>query len=185
MNHRFSHPWHRSTLALLLGLAAVLGTTAIAGDAPEQDSTDPATLPDGPDFKEVLSLSRVGSPRISPDGGAIAYTVRTADWVDNRYDTEIWLAPQGEEPFPLTRTAGQSSTNPQWSPDGKWLAFLADRGEGRQIHLIRPRGGEARPLTAVEDGVDTYRWSPDGSRMAVAMTEPQDESDKKREELYG
>ncbi|NIP79161.1 MAG: S9 family peptidase, partial [Gemmatimonadetes bacterium] len=103
---------------LVLGVAVLaLGT---AGGLTAQEGVSPS-------FRDVLSLRSVGSPAIAPDGRAVAYTVRSADWDDNRYDTEIWLWRAGaEQPLPLTRTADGSSTSPAWSPDGRWLAFLAD-----------------------------------------------------------
>ncbi len=139
----------------------------------------------GPDFRTVLSLQGSGNPKISPDGSTIVYTVHRGDWDDNRFDAELWMARGDEEPFQLTRTEGESSSDASWSPDGSWIAFLADRGKGAQIWLISPRGGEARPLTAVEDGVSAFEWSPDGLHMAVAITEKQDPQRKKLEEEYG
>ena len=56
---------------------------------------------------------------------------------------------------------------------------------GAQIWLISPRGGEAQPLTAVEDGVSGFEWSPDGIHMVVAITDRQDPDRKKLEETYG
>lgn len=162
------------SLTLLSGLA-LLPLASASGDG----------LPPGPDFKEVLSLPRVGSPRIAPDGGAVAYPVTAADWEENRYDTELWLARPGEEPFQLTRTAKGSSSDPKWSPDGRWLAFLADRGSGRQVQLIRAAGGEAQQLTAIAEGVEGCEWSPDGRHLALAVTEPEGEASEKRKKLYG
>ena len=54
---------------------------------------------------------------------------------------------EGEEPFQLTRTVDGSSSSPAWSPNGKWIAFSANRGDDSQIFLISPHGGEAWPLT--------------------------------------
>jgi len=115
----------------------------------------------------------------------VLYTVTATDWEANRYDREIWLSRKGEEPFQLTRTDGKDSAGARWSPDGRWVAFVADRGNDQQIWLISPKGGEARPLTAVEDGVSGFEWSPDGTRMAVAITDPQVKERKKLEESYG
>ena len=83
------------------------------------------------------------------------------------------------------RTAGKSSSSPKWSPDGQWIAFRADRGEDTQVYLIRSAGGEARPLTAVEDGVGGFEWSPVGKSMAILITESRDERREKIEETYG
>ena len=129
-----------------------------------------STLP-GPSFEEVISLRSVGQPFLSPDGRTIAFSVRTTDWKNNRYDSEIWLVRDGDEPFQLTRTRNGSSSSPRWSPDGKWIAFLADRGDKRQIHLIRPDGGEAQRITDVKEGINSFEWFPDGTQILFAKSE--------------
>ncbi len=165
-------------------LYPMLCVLLLAASATAEPGSDAASAA-GPDFKDVLSLASVGGPAISPDGSAVLFTVRKADWEANRYDTEIWLARGDEEPFPLTRTKDDSSAGARWSPDGKRVAFLADRGNDTQVWLISAQGGEASPLTAVEDGVSSFRWSPDGTQMAVAITDRQDPDRKKLEETYG
>src|SRR5690242_9242793 len=80
-----------------------------------------------PSFEEIISLRNAGSVVLSPDGKNVAFTVQTADWTDNRFDSEIWLKKEGQKAFQLTNTSKNSSSNPLFSPDGQWLAFLADR----------------------------------------------------------
>lgn len=138
----------------------------------------------GPSFEAVISLRSVGGPVISPDGKTIAFTVSTTDWKNNRYDNEIWLVRDGEQPFQLTRTSNGSSSSPRWSPDGKWIAFLADRGDKRQIHLIRPDGGEAQKITEVKEGINSFEWSPDGKRILFAKREAV-EGKEEREKRFG
>jgi len=120
----------------------------------------------GPAFKDVLSLKSVGNPVISPCGKHILFTMRQPDWEKNRYDTEIWLYRDGDEPFQLTQTKEGSSSSPSWSPDGKWIAFTANRDKNEQIYLINPMGGEAFKLTDHKEGVNYYQWSPSGSHIA-------------------
>ena len=138
----------------------------------------------GPAFEELISLRSVNSPQISPDGAHIAFQMRSVDWKNNTYDTEIWLAREGEESFQLTNTVDGSSTSPQWSPDGQWIAFRADRGDKNQIYLIRVNGGEAQKLTEVKEGINSYRWSPDGKQIAFIKTEENKQQEKK-EDRYG
>jgi dipeptidyl aminopeptidase/acylaminoacyl peptidase len=79
------------------------------------------------------------------------------------------------DPIPLTMS-GESASNPRWSPEGKYLSFTASRGEnGRsQVWLLDRRGGEAQQLTEVEQGVGSYEWSPDGSRLALTIRDPEE-----------
>ena len=102
-----------SAFAVIITFAVAAVTSAeTAPEAnQERDAAEETTLPAGPDFEAVLDLSSVGNPRISPDGTAIAYSTYGVDWENNRYDSEIWLARVGEEPFQLTRTAEKSSAD--------------------------------------------------------------------------
>jgi dipeptidyl aminopeptidase/acylaminoacyl peptidase len=162
-----------ATLGALLACAAAAAPLASQAGVP------------GPSFEQVIGLRSVGSPALSPDGRSVAFTVRTTEWEENRFDTEIWLARQGEEPFQLTRTEKGSSTGPRWSPDGRWIAFTADRGDRSQVYLVRAAGGEARKLTSWKEGVGAFRWAPDGRRIAFTAQEAEDEALRKRRERYG
>ncbi len=139
----------------------------------------------GPSFKDVLSLKSVGNPVISPCGKHVLFTMRQPDWEKNRYDTEIWLSRDGAEPFQLTQTKEGSSSSPSWSPDGKWIAFTANRDKTQQIYLINPMGGEAFKLTDHKEGVDYYQWSPSGTHIAFVATESESKESKSREKQYG
>ena len=137
-----------------------------------------------PTIDELISLQTPGGPRISPDGRFVAYTVQQVNWTDNSYDTQIWLAnTQTGEIVKLTNSK-KSSSNPLWSPDGKWLAFVSDRDGKRQIYVISPMGGEARVITKVDTGVSSFRWAPDGARIAFAMGDPETKEMKDRKEKY-
>src|SRR5688572_29802930 len=89
-----------------------------------------------PAIDDRISLRRVGSPAISPTGALVAYTVRETNWDDDAYETEIWLGdPAAGTRRQLTR-GKKSSTQPAWSPDSAWLAFVSDRTDKRQVYRI-------------------------------------------------
>ena len=145
----------------------------------------PLRAQSAPTMKQWLSLRSVGASAISPDGSSVAYTVTSADWDNNRYDTEIWMARPGGEPIQLTSTEKESSTTPRWSPDSRWLGFITDRGDGRQIYLIRAAGGEARKLTNVKGGINDFAWAPDGSQIAFSSVGPEGDDVASRRKTYG
>src|SRR5262249_56928675 len=72
-----------------------------------------------------------------------------------------------------------------WTGEGSKIALTRERDEKRQIYGIDPRGGEARKITAAEDGVGSFAWSPDGKSFAFTSTDPRTDADKDREKTYG
>ncbi len=137
-----------------------------------------------PSIDDLLSLRRVGSPAISPNGSLVAYTVRETNWDDDAYETEIWVGDADGTRRQLTR-ARKSSVQPAWSPDGGWLAFVSDRTDKRQVYRISPGGGEAEVLTDAEEGVNGFAWSPDGKTIAFTSNEPKSDALKDRDKKYG
>src|SRR6185503_16271874 len=86
-----------------------------------------------PTIDQLIELKRPGSVAMSPDGARIAFTVTETNWDDNAYETEVFMMDaRGTEPVQLTR-ARKSSSSPAWSPDGRWLAFISDRSDKRQL----------------------------------------------------
>lgn len=132
---------------------------------------------------DFFAFERVGSPRISPDGTLVGYTVRSTDFEEDRSETALWLTPispdDDRKPWRVT-APGYSASRPRWSPDGTKLAFLTARKTYKeeattQVWSFDLRGGDAQPLTAVEQGVDGFDWSPDGKRLLLTITDPKPE----------
>src|ERR1051326_7544266 len=136
-------------------------------------------------FEKWISLKGVSSPVVSPDGRVIVYSVTSTDWANNSYDTELWMSGDGAEPLQLTRTNKNSSTSARFTPDSKFVSFLADRGDKTQIYLIAVNGGEAIQVTKDEDGISGYEWSPDGSKILYAKPEAETKEDKTIKERFG
>src|SRR5574340_840915 len=76
---------------------------------------------------DLYLFKQVSKPRISPDGQQVAYVVTTIEKGTQKYCSSIWISTieSGEA---RRFTGGASNAHsPQWSPDGKWLAFVTDR----------------------------------------------------------
>jgi dipeptidyl aminopeptidase/acylaminoacyl peptidase len=121
---------------------------------------------------DFLLIPVLNDPQCSPDGTQIAFTVTRADRDANTYRTHLWVVPAGggsspgqSGPRQLT-TAQAKETAPRWSPDGRRLAFISDRGGDKQVWVIPVGGGEARQLTSGKLSPADPAWSPDGRWIA-------------------
>lgn len=95
-------------------------------------------------------------PRISPDGGSVAFAALG----------DIHTMRIGAAPVRLTSDRFLD-TEPAWSPDGSRLVWSSDRGGGLLNLWIRDlRTGEDRQLTRLPTSAMGAAWSPDGTRIA-------------------
>jgi dipeptidyl aminopeptidase/acylaminoacyl peptidase len=120
---------------------------------------------------DLERLADVAEPDFSPDGEFLVYAVTTIDVKADRRQSDLWrVRYDGRDRVQLTQTPASDESRPQWSPDGRGIAFLADRGGEEattQVWLLPAQGGEARRLTDFAGGVEDYVWAPDGAHLAV------------------
>jgi len=122
-----------------------------------------------------LSRLRLPSdPQAGPDG-RVFYVLTTYDEPADETCTAIHAVRPGEEPAAFT--SGRKDRKPRVAPDGTWLAFVAERGDGVRIYVAPLGGGEAAPLGPAYDAISALAWAPDGQRLAfVAKTALEPES---------
>ena len=121
----------------------------------------------------------VHSPAWSPDGRGIAVTSGNAKFIfggvhfANVGTSSLWVIPiDGGPPVPVT-DAANLNLSPQWTPDGRALLFVSDRGGSRDIYRIpvarsgAPAGGPERVTTGL--GAQTITLSDDGHHLAYAQ----------------
>src|SRR5678810_477787 len=148
------------TLATAVSLIVLLAATAAA------QTWDP---------EMQLKVKAVGTPRVSPDGKRVVYTVNEAVMTADKSEfvTQIWLANIATKQNTQLTFGEKSSTNPKWSPDGNWIAFTSNRKDNKNnLYLLSANGGEAEALTEVKSGVANFEWAPDGKSIAFMMTDP-------------
>jgi dipeptidyl aminopeptidase/acylaminoacyl peptidase len=131
--------------------------------------------------EEMMKVKSVAMVQVSPDGRRVAYCVTEPVMTEDRSEflTQIWMAnADGSGSFQFTR-GEKSSSNPRWSPDGLWIAFVSERSGKNNVWLIRADGGEAEMLTDVKSGVGGFAWAPDGASIAFSMPDPPSEQEEK------
>ncbi len=110
----------------------------------------------------------------------------TIDAEKDKRNTDIWMARWDGTAQQQLTSSPDNESSPRWSPDGKYLAFLASRGtddekkKGAQLWLLPRQGGEAQKVSDVKGGVSNIQWSPDSTRLAFEMSDvnPADEPEK-------
>ena len=126
------------------------------------DGTGAVQLTDTPGVPERFPVWR---PKRGLGIGQIAF-VRN----DTVHGSQIWLMRgDGAKQQPLTSDATLKDQLPDWSPDGKWLAYEA----AGDIWVMRADGSEQQNLTSTPEVEFGTAWSPDGQRIAF-LRDPAD-----------
>ena len=152
-----------------MALAALLSVSAFSQEA-ERRPFQP---------EDVHRINDVGDIAISPDSEWIAYRVGTMNVDKDESSSELFMVNwEGSTRIQLTHTEDRSEKHPRFSPDGRYLAFVAARGDGNsedsddpkeknQVWLLNRSGGEAQRLTELPGGVSSFEWSPDSTRLVL------------------
>jgi len=115
--------------------------------------------------EDTWLLHNASDPQISPDGTRIAYTVASRNQDKDRLDSQVWVSGL-DGSAARSFTNGTRSHSPRWSPDGRSLAFVSNRGDRSQLYVASLDGGDPQRLTRARHGVGQPAWSPDGQRIA-------------------
>ncbi len=157
-------------MTALKTVAASLWLSLCAAQAICADAPAARRMLTADDFYQVQDVS---DPQVSPEGQWVAYVVTSNDRAADEARSAIWMVSwDGSQRLALTHAASGTS-KPRWSPDGRYLAFLAtpSGSEKAQVMLLDRRGGDARQLTSVSGEIGEYAWSPDGKRLVFAMVQ--------------
>ncbi len=132
--------------------------------------------------------------RISPDGHAIVIAIERPDWDQKVFRRELWMYRDDGKGSLLPLTQSGHDRHPEWSPDGRWIAFISERtmpksmkddsddngkeDETAHLYLISPNGGEAFPVTRGEEEIHAFAWSPDSRTLYFSTRTPWSKSQK-------
>lgn len=128
-------------------------------------------------FDDVMNIKAIQGATVSPDGRQVIYGVR--EWVseDGKMESRshVWkVATDGGSPARQITFGDKGESQPQFSPDGKFISFVASRGAQdakSQVYLMPIEGGEAWKLTDAKENVSSYSWAPDSAKIAFVAND--------------
>ncbi len=103
------------------------------------------------DTKEIKTIrheetSWRTNPDISPDGTRMVYS----SYLGRNWN-QLWMIPVSRGDYPIPLTYGEyDNTRPRWSPDGKKIAFISNRGRNTSLWLTDVYDGLQQKVTATD-----------------------------------
>ena len=127
---------------------------------------------------DLLKLRSVGTVQFSPDGLHLAYTVTRNDG-PRQSISQLWIMTLADRQSICLSAGDEPSGNPEWSPDGRWIAYSGRLGDRRGLIVAHPDGSGKRFLAAMEGTNSplpttgkTVAWSPDSKQIAYVSARP-------------
>jgi len=127
---------------------------------------------------DLLRLRSVGDVKFSPDGSRIAYTIINNDGPGRPY-SQLWIMTVSDQKSIRLAADKEGSSNPEWSPDGRQIAYdgrvggksglVVANADGSNARFLAPVQGTNSPLPSTGK---TVAWSPDGKRIAFVSAVP-------------
>lgn len=138
----------------------------------------------------LLSLERSSLHQLSPDGNEIIYSVITPRGANEKpgsaHRKYFRMNLSTKEISPLFQEDFKGSS-PQYSPNGLYISFTHKPEDGKtQVWVMPATGGDMFQLTDAENGVNSYKWQPDGKALAYLSRTPETEREMQlKERGYG
>jgi len=121
---------------------------------------------------DVVRITRVSDPQISPDGKSIVVVVGHPNFKTDKIDSELVLvdiATHAQRVLTHDRVVGGY---PRWSPTGDSIAYIAQDSDHKpQVYILPLAGGDSQQLTHAAGPVTQFAWKPDGSAIAFAAVD--------------
>ncbi|MBV9925240.1 MAG: S9 family peptidase [Acidobacteria bacterium] len=102
-----------------------------------------------------------------------SYKFNDTGWFDDKR-SHVWVADAASgAATQLTFGEDWNDTDPQWSPDGNFIAFVSDRtgkafdeSRNTDVFVVDSAGGPIRKISDHDEADNSPRWSPDGKQIA-------------------
>jgi dipeptidyl aminopeptidase/acylaminoacyl peptidase len=141
----------------------------------DSDGTELKDLTPGDHDVPPFSLGGPDDYTISPDSGEVAFAMNVDPNPESSTNSDIYVVPiAGGDVRKITTGVG-ADNSPQYSPDGKSLAFRSQARAGfesdrwRLMVLDRATGRTTNLTEGLDRWVGSFTWSPDSTRLFFTM----------------
>ncbi len=169
---------NRKLFIVFICAGVLLSACTQAPETPAIEGDFSGTLTQEEISKAVLTpeilwkFGRLGSMQLSPDGKEVLYTVSRYDVKTNKNISDIFkVSTIGGNAIRLTDGKGKYYS-PKWFPTGEKIGYLS----GGQLWEMDPAGNGKKQVSSIENGINSYIWSPDGSMIMLTIDVKLDET---------
>jgi Prolyl oligopeptidase family len=179
----------RIVLVLVIGATVFLGdANAVAGPTVSTVQTWPARAGQALTSDDVLKVTEIGGVSIQPGGRLVSFTTLSADPACNCYHVKLNILELSTHDVRVVADLGQPFRAPMpdgsidgapsvaeslWSGDGRYLAYIVNRGGHGALSAYDSRTGQSKRLALGGDEAFGFTWSGSGDRIIYQTGGPQ------------
>lgn len=120
--------------------------------------------------ESLFEIQSITNPVLAPNEQEAVFIRTVINKEENNYNAHLFHIDLESRETTQWTYGNERVTSPEWSPDGKQIAFLVKRNEKQQLYILNRRGGEAQEMTTLPNGVNSFLWSPCGQKVWITST---------------
>ncbi len=136
-----------------------------------------------PNYEDFYRINFIATPDYAPNQRQIAFVKSQADKETCSFVQQIILKDLSPGQEQIISAGGNQEKNPQFSPDGKQIAFLSNATGKDQIWICETSTGQCEQLTDLPQSLSNLTWSPDGDYIAF-LAKPQREDLREEKQAW-